>query len=712
MKGWGLVLIFIVIVQIPTVLSVLTINEIFAKPADGNEWLELYNNNGTENITEWNITDNLSTDTIQCCSFSLACNHSIAPFTYIVIVDQDSTATFRLEPNVYCVDDNSIGNGLGDTSDTITIAKRELFHSISYDDQNPITPNYTSERREDNSWAESLTPGGTPLLQNSVWNASTSYRNLQINEILVNPLGADDEHKPAGEWVELYNNGSKSIDLRSLYFLDSVGNKLPVTSTNIEPGLVLCPSCFAQVFRDSDNDFSLNNGADSITLFAHKNNRDIFIQDMSYARATEGVSWNRFTGGWYEASPTPQSPNIRAESCDYELQLTTNDVITSTAEFNMSIATIHNSGYTGNISVKGIINYENEKIVRTYSPWTNDKIAQKASKTYSPNLAQGVYTINFWIENLSCSDNNQKNNNITLPVVIKTSTASNAQTELTKFKVPSTAKKGQIITVELSVHKGSTKESLLKIWLEQQGKKISPISEVKLEQQNQDYSLKVPLVIPCDADELEGKINIEGIGVDEKEEIKIVGSTTTCKTTALEDTKTDSNKSNEVIEPIDIPATITPGENFIITARLNSEQENTYQLWAYLYRGSRCFSCNNNTYKPEENSIIINTKPNSAEIITIPLALDLLQTGDYKIKLKAVRDGRKTPFEITSDIKVVPPPLTSATTYPELVIKQQYGGEGFVMYETNSYKTRHFIPYFIAIALFFLCITFIFLKKE
>ena len=39
-----------------------------------------------------------------------------------------------------------------------------------------------------------------------------------INEVMPNPNGYDDAAWPNGEWLELYNGGTASVDVRNWYF--------------------------------------------------------------------------------------------------------------------------------------------------------------------------------------------------------------------------------------------------------------------------------------------------------------------------------------------------------------------------------------------------------------------------------------------------------------------------------------------------------------
>ena len=68
---------------------------------------------------------------------------------------------------------------------------------------------------------------------------STSARSLAcsgdicLNEALPNPNGYDDATWPDGEWVEIYNSGSSTVDVRDWYITNKASKTLYLNSTTI-----------------------------------------------------------------------------------------------------------------------------------------------------------------------------------------------------------------------------------------------------------------------------------------------------------------------------------------------------------------------------------------------------------------------------------------------------------------------------------------------
>ena len=119
MKKWLIVFLFSI-----SITNAFEITEIMFNPSDGNEWVEFYSPD-TINFSGYELSDNLNTDQIVCCG---NCSFIIPNNTFFLIFDQDSSMNFS--GYKYCVDDNSIGNSLGNSADKITITKKRLDKKV------------------------------------------------------------------------------------------------------------------------------------------------------------------------------------------------------------------------------------------------------------------------------------------------------------------------------------------------------------------------------------------------------------------------------------------------------------------------------------------------------------------------------------------------------------------------------------------------------
>jgi cardiolipin synthase A/B len=105
--------------------SSILINEVMANPIGPDathEWIELYNfGNKSINLSGWKISDNYATDYIAPANSSIP--PIIPPYTFVVITDQDTELIIPKDETIihFMVDDNTIGNGLGNTNDYILL---------------------------------------------------------------------------------------------------------------------------------------------------------------------------------------------------------------------------------------------------------------------------------------------------------------------------------------------------------------------------------------------------------------------------------------------------------------------------------------------------------------------------------------------------------------------------------------------------------------
>ncbi|MFA5789347.1 MAG: lamin tail domain-containing protein, partial [Candidatus Gracilibacteria bacterium] len=138
-----------------------------------------------------------------------------------------------------------------------------------------------------------------------------------LNEFLPNPIGRDKALKPGGEWVELYNMGSSSVDVAGWTLYDeSDSHKLLITTTNTDTGsTVIAPGGYLVVYRNGSSNFSLDNtGGDQVRLFNGKiTEGGILIDSHTYTEdAPEGKSFARASyipDVWVDPIPTPGEEN-------------------------------------------------------------------------------------------------------------------------------------------------------------------------------------------------------------------------------------------------------------------------------------------------------------------------------------------------------------------------------------------------------------------
>ncbi len=107
--------------------------------------------------------------------------------------------------------------------------------------------------------------------------------NVYLSELLPNPETPDSE----GEFIELYNNSDKAVNLHGWKISDLSGAKIflekAATST------VLSPWSFLAIFRPQSK-IALNNGSETVNLFRPAEDRP--FRSVKYEKTEEGESYN------------------------------------------------------------------------------------------------------------------------------------------------------------------------------------------------------------------------------------------------------------------------------------------------------------------------------------------------------------------------------------------------------------------------------------
>jgi len=107
-----------------------------------------------------------------------------------------------------------------------------------------------------------------------------NYLGLRLNEFLPNPIGAD-----SGEWIELYNNSSSTLNLEGFSLDDGAGG----SKSYIFPASTTISAFGYLVINKADSKISLNNDQDEVRLF---NPVQEIMDAVSYFKSVEGKSYN------------------------------------------------------------------------------------------------------------------------------------------------------------------------------------------------------------------------------------------------------------------------------------------------------------------------------------------------------------------------------------------------------------------------------------
>lgn len=141
-------------------------------------------------------------------------------------------------------------------------------------------------------------------------------------------------------------------------------------------------------------------------------------------------------------------------------------------------------------------------------------------------------------------------------------------------------------------------------------------------------------------------------------------------------------------------------------------------MWSYVYRGNKCYSCNDNVTR-ESNAKSITVQPNSFVEVQLQNIVEEAEPGSYKLKIKALQKGLKTPKEFTYDIQIKQGEKDSSESSDQTEQSEQSTGQsdsslgqsitGSVI-ESKSFLINRALPYILA-TLCALLVIYIIIKK-
>jgi hypothetical protein len=215
-----------------------------------------------------------------------------------------------------------------------------------------------------------------------------------------------------------------------------------------------------------------------------------------------------------------------------------------------------------------------------------------------------------------------------------------------------------------------------------------------------------------------GNFTICGTAQTEKEETNM-SDNTICDLIHIE--KSQENETNEENE-IDlneseessanyeyfisgIPQVINENNtNFTIQVRIinNKNESKTFDVWSYIYRGSKCYSQDREANK---RTIIVDANSDNSAELDNQLNLEEIKenNNNYKFKVKILRTEIKTPKEFTYNITINLSSINVAfkeETTENSEIKEEFlNNEAIIQeYASKSEKAKAFAPYIFAAA--------------
>lgn len=283
--------------------------------------------------------------------------------------------------------------------------------------------------------------------------------------------------------------------------------------------------------------------------------------------------------------------------------------------------------------------------------------------------------------------------------------------EESKIKIidaPTRAEFGETIEVEIDVYKGDTSKYAVYIYAEDEDEnKISNKVALHFKTKFSSQTAVVELELKCKDEIGNYEIVAEGLDTEDREEIDL--------DSCYEFSDSDDNATTTIGDfsySLTIPNTINLNENFTVRLKIASkaEQEQNFLVWSYVFRGSKCYSCLDDETR-ESNAKSITILPGLSVDVEIENKVEEAEAepGIYKLKIKALQEGLKTPKEFTYDIQIKAGQIQGQTQ--ESVIEQaqqteqtqtnqadsmEFSGITGAIIESKSFSISKALPYILA----------------
>jgi len=522
----------------------------------------------------------------------------------------------------------------------------------------------------------------------------TVHGAVYLSEIMYNPSGNEFDF----EYVELYGQG----DNVSSWSFEGIDFTFPENST-INGFAVIANTAYED---GENNDFydrygfntsfdytgSLLNGGESIVLrdadgkiveivdYSDEAGEDHSLERVSRKeKASDPLNWKESVLG---GTPGKENSVSQNDTCDWELSLLMNESVSLDPSWKFKASRIEGEGKV-NFSIKHWVEDSKGKIVKEYGDVeAENSVSSKTSASYSPRLDAGAYYIKAEITNLSCSDDDVSNNEISHLFVVEKDEAPAAETIAVEEKkaesslsiadAPEEASFGDIIKVKINAYRGDTRKYALNAYVEGDTV-VSEKSPFQLNEKFTEYTLTIPIQLKesCNERYKEGKYSIivEGMDLDDSERITL--SYDNCK------------EESKVSFDVDAVPYVKVNDSFDIDVELKNDGDSaSVDVESIIRKGTKTVSWIN-------KSLSIGKEKKD---VSFTHSIDGTE-GEYNVVTKVYVDGKKTP--ITEERKMYAD-LPQADKSEAIIPNRQ----NRIIYESDDIIVKNALPY--VLVLFFM----------
>ena len=564
---------------------------------------------------------------------------------------------------------------------------------------------------------------------------------ININEILYNPFGSDDKK----EFVEIYLDAP--INLENYIISDGDSNDTLKLNkyTNSNYALILEDNYTIETPENASIytiGAAIGNGLSNDDVISLYDKNKSLITQINSFEIQEGYSLEYYEGKLYQSlqingtpgyknsisnieqdfsklkineffpdpigyddAPMPQGEFIELynannlaidlkglklkDNANHEMLVSDINTLSGTIINPKSYLAVYMNGFFG------LLNNDGLEIIKLYD--LNNSLIDEISYSFSEEGLSWSKVNNIWQLRLPSPDEENKINEPIYKSSLEIANIYTGTDEKAKF--------GDNLRIRIKAYKGNTSKETIKIYaVTKDDEQISKQTTANLVNKFTNYTLTLPIQLEpnCKQKYPDGtyKIILEGLNVNTSKEIKIEGITSSlCQ-------KVKENITKEIhYELISMPGTLKLGEPIISEIKiLNDEKLKTeYEAWSFIQKGTRII-----TGEEKDNLQKINLPSGSSAVITLENNLeDDIESGEYTIKIKLLKENRVRPIVIDSKINIK---TDEPTENKENKIQEFSLGTGETVYLSSNQKAKN-LSLYLFISLLLLIVIVIILKK-
>jgi hypothetical protein len=455
----------LMLIALPASGAGIIISEVMFNPSDGNEWIEFFYYGEDElNLDGFEITDNLHRDQITCCQGG--CALSVPPDTYFLIFDQDTTFPIPDGKYYFCVDDNAIGNGLGNTADQINLTIGNVSYAFF-------------------SYATTVKAGNTLSQINGVWHETppTPWETNRLPNSVELTFALPELLYPGFEYKPMFQ----------------------IASTDASRDITLYYNISGEYFEENTITATIISKASLGSV--------VFSRPGNYNICTHLITQG------YETRICSEFSVVETAliDCSIDLSIETEKLIYEAGE------KVNFRNRLSNTSFPFVIEYWIEDL---FGETAKERIETTNTnlKSYTPKLEENekAFIIKAY---LSAACNNHGNNYAEKLFIVRADRIRENNISIEQI-YPSSGKFsfGDIIRVKIKIEKNSTKDNAFKAYVEGESK-VSEITHFNIWGSYRLYELAIPVMLKCSETYRDGTYSlvVEGLGQKAAEVIVIEG---------------------------------------------------------------------------------------------------------------------------------------------------------------------------------------------